>query len=49
MLEAGISDHHNLIITALKSQLVKGNAKTKLYRGYMNLIQITLKQSHTIY
>ena len=34
MLEAGISDHHNLIITALKSQLVKGNAKTKVYRDY---------------
>ena len=34
MLEAGISDHHNLIITALKSQLVKGNAKTKLYPDY---------------
>ena len=34
MLEGGISDHHSLIITALKSQLVKGNAKTKLYRDY---------------
>ena len=34
MLEVGISDHHSLIITALKSQLVKGNAKTKLYRDY---------------
>ena len=30
-LQVGISDHHSLIITALKSQLVKGNAKTKLY------------------
>ena len=34
MLGAGISDHHSLIITALKSQLVKGNAKTKVYRDY---------------
>ena len=34
VLEGGISDHHSLIITALKSQLVKGNAKTKLYRDY---------------
>ena len=34
VLEVGISDHHSLIITALKSQLVKGNAKTKLYRDY---------------
>ena len=32
--EVGISDHHSLIITALKSQLVKGNAKTKLYPDY---------------
>ena len=35
VLEVGISDHHSLIITALKSQLVKGNAKTKLYRDYI--------------
>ena len=32
--EVGISDHHSLIVTALKSQLLKGNAKTKLYRDY---------------
>ena len=31
MLEVGIN---SLSITALKSQLVKGNAKTKLYRDY---------------
>ena len=34
VIEGGISDHHNLIVTALKSQLLKGNAKTKLYRDY---------------
>ena len=34
VLEVGISDYHCLIITALRSQLVKGNAKTKLYRDY---------------
>ena len=34
VLEVGISDHHSLIVTALRSQLVKGNAKTKLYRDY---------------
>ena len=34
VLEVGISDHHSLIITALKSQLVKENAKTKLYCDY---------------
>ena len=33
-LQVGISDHHSLIITALKSQLVKGNGKTKLYGDY---------------
>ena len=34
VLEAGISDHHSFIVTASKSQLIKGNAKMKLYRGY---------------
>ena len=29
VIEAGISDHHSLIGTTLKSQLLKGNAKTK--------------------
>ena len=34
VLEVEISDRHSFIITALKSQLVKGNVKTKLYRDY---------------
>ena len=34
VIEVGISDHHNLIVTALKSLLLKGNAKTKPYRDY---------------
>ena len=34
MLDVGISDHHSFIVTALKSQLIKGNAKMKLYRDY---------------
>ena len=34
VLDLGISDHHSLIVTALQSQLVKGNAKAKLYRDY---------------
>ena len=34
VIEVGISDHHSLIVTALKSLLLKGNAKTKLYRDY---------------
>ena len=34
ILEVGISDHNHLIVTALRSQLVKDNAKTKLHRDY---------------
>ena len=34
VLEVGISDHHSFIVTTLKSQLIKGNAKMKLYRKY---------------
>ena len=34
VLEVEISDHHSFIVTALKSQLIKGNAKMKLYRDY---------------
>ena len=34
VFEAGISDHHSFIVTTLKSQLLKENAKTKLYRDY---------------
>ena len=32
VLEVGISDHHSLIARVLRRQLVKSNAKTKLYR-----------------
>ena len=31
VIEAGISNNHSLTVTALKSVLLKGNAKTKLY------------------
>ena len=34
VIEAEISDHHSLITTALKSLLLKGNAKTKVYWAY---------------
>ena len=34
VLEVGISDNHTFIITALRSHLVKGNAKMKIHRGY---------------
>ena len=30
-IKVGILDHHSLIATALKSLLLEGNAKTKLY------------------
>ena len=34
VIEVRISYHHSLIVTALKSLLLKGNTKTKLYRDY---------------
>ena len=34
VIEVGISDDHSLIVTALKSLLLKGNAETNLYRDY---------------
>ena len=34
VIEVGISDHHSLIVTALKSLPLKGNAKPILYRDY---------------
>ena len=34
VIEVGISDHHSFIVTALKSELTKGNPKTKFYRDY---------------
>ena len=34
VLEVGISDHHNFITTALRTQSIKGNAKMKMYRDY---------------
>ena len=39
VLEVGFSDHHSLIVTALRSHLVKGNPKTKFYRDY-NLFDV---------
>ena len=34
VLEVGISDHHSFIITALRTHLIKGNAKMRMYRYY---------------
>ena len=30
----GISDHHHLILTSMRSQYIQGNPKIKLYRNY---------------
>ena len=45
MLEVGNSDHHSFIITALKSQLVKANTKTKLFRDYDELDMDSFKEA----
>ena len=37
----GISDLHKFIVTALRTQVVKGNSKTKYYRDY-NFFDIDL-------
>ena len=42
--EVGISHRYSLIITALKSQLLKRNAKTKRYRDYSPFISDILKE-----
>ena len=34
VLEVGISDHYSFITTALRTLLIKGNAKMKIYRDY---------------
>ena len=34
VLEVGISDHHSFITTALRTQLIKRNAKMKMYTDY---------------
>ena len=34
VIEVGISYYHSLTVTVLKSLLIKGNAKTKLYQDY---------------
>ena len=34
VFEVGISDYPSLIVTALKSELLKGNTKTKLCWDY---------------
>ena len=33
-VEGGISDHHHLVASILKSEFIKGNPKTKFYRDY---------------
>ena len=41
VVEVEISDHHSLILRALRSSSIKGNAKTKLHRDY-NLFHVKL-------
>ena len=40
--ETGISDHHKLVSTILKSGSFKGTSKIKIYRSYKNLSVQTL-------
>ena len=55
VLEVGISDHHSFITTALRTQLIKGNAKMKMYRDYKTFNIELLKrdreslENHTTY
>ena len=37
VIEVGISNHHSLIVTALKSLLLKGNGKTNLYWDFNSI------------
>ena len=50
--EVGISDHHSFAVTALKSQLLKRNAKTKLYGDYssssLDIVKEDLENSSKI-
>ena len=32
--EVGISDHHHLVLTSMRSQYIQGNSKIKFYLGY---------------
>ena len=32
--EVGISDHHHLVLTSMRSQYIQGNPKIKFYRDY---------------
>ena len=43
--EVGISDHHSLTVTALKSLQLKGNAKAKLYRDYSSFNMDQFKEN----
>ena len=49
VLEVGISDHHSFITIALRTQLIEGNAKMKMYRDYktfnIDLSKRDLRQS----
>ena len=49
VLELGTYDHFSFIITAMRTQLIKGNAKIKMYRNYktfnINFFKRDLRES----
>ena len=43
-IQVGMFDHHSFVVRSLKSQLVKGNAKTKVYRDGHGLTWTLLRK-----
>lgn len=43
--QVGISDHNSFAVTFLKSQFVRGNSKTKIYRDYSQFDMDAFKQN----
>ena len=43
-VKIGISDHHGIIVTALKSEFIKGDPKTRHYRDNKNFDTEAFKQ-----
>ena len=46
VFEVGISDHYSFIVTALKSQVINRNSRTKLHRDYNSFNQGRRKLFH---
>ena len=55
VIQVGISSHHSFIVTSLKSQLVRGNTKSKIYWGwstfrmeaFKDLIEVWVPETYT--